>query len=300
MKIREIVRKFLERECAGGELLLALSGGPDSLSLFYALLQLRVKFSVAHVNHGLREKSSVEEAKLRQIVEEASIPFFVKRLSLESGGNLEERARIERYAFFEELISSKHYEAVVLGHHADDQGETLIKRLFEGASLRKWHGMQPVSKRGSLTLFRPLLTVRKKEIVSWLEKLGVVSFEDWTNLSDQNLRGRLRTNLFPHLNEQFGKDIVSPLIHHQKEVAECVDLLDELTKHVPLETEELNIPPLHPALQKHLVRKWLEHKETAMAATTLDDLIFSIPLSGKRSFPTQKKPINLVDCKIYF
>ncbi len=299
MQIKEVVRKFLKKEHKGGELLLALSGGPDSLSLFYALLQLNVKFSVAHVNHRLRVESDEEEAQLRQLVELAGIPLFVKRLTLE-GPNLEEKARDERYAFFESLFLERNFEAVVLGHHADDQGETLLKRLFEGSSLRKWHGIQPISKQGPLTLFRPLIDVRKKEIVAGLDTMGVTSFEDKTNLSDSNLRGKLRKNLFPYLTEQFGKEVVAPLLQHQKEVAECIDLMDELTKEYRLDADLFEIPRIHSSLQKHLVRKWLERRKVSIAAPTLESLIRSIPLSGKRSFPTQKNPLFLVDCKIYF
>jgi len=300
MKLTETVRKFLEKEHQGGELLLALSGGADSLSLFHALRQLEVKFSVAHVNHGLREESHFEEAELQKFAEQAHIPFFLKRLQLHDGPNLEERARLERYQFFETLAKEHSIEAVLLGHHADDQGETLLKRLFEGTSLRKWHGILPVTQKNDLTLWRPLLNTRKKVIVAWLKELGIAPFEDWTNTSDKNLRGKLRTTIFPFLSQQFGKEIISPLLQHQQDVLECVDFLDELAKNYTLDTDIFQIPKTHRALQKHLIRKWLEKKGASIATSVLHDLIESLSQNGLRSFHTSYQQLFLLDCKIYF
>jgi tRNA(Ile)-lysidine synthase len=309
MKLREStppyhLYQFLRRHHQGGELLLALSGGADSLSLLYSLVELKerlnLSFAILHVNHGLREESEVEEREIVNLAQKIGIPLFIKKLALNSDKNLEERAREARYAFFEEVFRERGAEGILLGHHADDQGEIFLKRMFEGSPLDRLKGMDPVSYRKDMKLFRPLLDLRKKEILSWLQELGVTPFEDRTNLSDANLRGRFRTDLIPFLSEKFGKEITSPLLQLQEEFREQAGLLNELISPYLVEEETLPIPNIHPSLQKHLIRKWLEKRETYLSHAALSSLIKSIPLKDQRRFPLNKKFLILLNGKIFF
>lgn len=203
-------RQFLKKFYRGGPLLLALSGGPDSMALFYLFLNAQIPFSVAHVNHGWRAESQEEADKLEKLCQEKQIPFQYKILTL-SGPNLEDRCRNERLAFFRSCLTPD-MEGVALGHQADDWAETILKRIFEGARLTKLAGMKPLSQYEGMTLLRPLLKVRKRDIIEWLTAQEVWFFTDPTNADPRFLRSRLRHRILPFLQQEFGKSLDTSLI----------------------------------------------------------------------------------------
>src|SRR5258708_5164832 len=125
---------FITHNLTEKPLLLALSGGPDSMALFYQLLDLNHPFQVAHVDHGWRAESSQEGAILEELCREKKIALHLRKLKLE-GANLEDLSRKARLLFFQEVCSKEKLEGVLLAHHADDQAETVLKRVLEGASL---------------------------------------------------------------------------------------------------------------------------------------------------------------------
>ena len=135
------IENFLQVYChSSSPLLLALSGGPDSLCLFYALLKYRnesnTPFHVAHVNHNWREKSVLEAQTLEQLASKHQVPFHLKILDPSLlRGNLEAACREERYQFFASLCQFNQFQGVLTGHHQGDQAETIFKRILEGARL---------------------------------------------------------------------------------------------------------------------------------------------------------------------
>lgn len=212
-------------------LLLALSGGADSLCLFYALLevqkQLPVKFHVAHVDHGWRSESASEAEALKSLVDSHSIPYHFRILDPALiQGNVEDYCRNQRILFFKELCQAYGLKGVLLGHHGDDQAETVLKRLFEGASLGRLAGLQPVSRLDGVVLLRPFLNLSKQEIIAWLQARDLVPFEDYTNNDDKFLRARMRSTMIPWLSEAFGKKVSDPLRHLGTEALEWRDYLD--------------------------------------------------------------------------
>ncbi|MDR3624222.1 MAG: tRNA lysidine(34) synthetase TilS [Chlamydiales bacterium] len=218
-------------------LLLALSGGPDSLALFHLLIEYREKkpfeLHVAHVDHGWRLQSKVQALHLKEYVEAKKVPFYLKTLDpCILSGNLEDACRKERFLFFEELHVKHMFQAVVLGHHADDQAETVLKRLLENASLMHLCAMQENSSFNSMQLWRPFLSVRKKEIQSFLDELHITAIMDETNLDPKFLRGRMRTLIFPTLELQFGKQIASSLVRLGQEAKTLCDYLDVKTNEL--------------------------------------------------------------------
>jgi tRNA(Ile)-lysidine synthase len=200
--IEKIVHAFLKRHWNGSSpLLLGYSGGPDSRALLYAIGG--VPLEVVHVDHGWRQESEKEALLLKEEVEGLGYPFHHTRLHLPA---TEEAGREGRLSFFQQIAKQRGAQAVLLGHQADDQAETVLKRLFEGAPLWKLGAMKPVSEFGGLFLWRPLLQVSKKELQAY--KGGWV---DPTNLDPKYLRGKMRKELFPFLKERFGKEVAPPL-----------------------------------------------------------------------------------------
>ncbi|MCY3974952.1 MAG: tRNA lysidine(34) synthetase TilS [Simkaniaceae bacterium] len=194
------------------EVALALSGGNDSLALFHLLLGCRrymsVPFHAVYVDHSWRKESKEEAEALRRLSREAKVPFHRPVLSPLAGPNLEARYRELRYDALAELRERHSFQAVLLAHHADDQAETLLKRVCEGASPGALRGLREERRRGNLLLWRPLLSVRKGDLSRVLARAGVRPFDDETNRDVRYLRPKIRSRIFPYLEEMFGKGMV--------------------------------------------------------------------------------------------
>ena len=187
-----------------GPLLLALSGGSDSTALYHLMLQVGHPMEVLHVDHGWREESALEAQKLQSSI---SVPFHLRRLEKPSN-NAEECARKERLCLYREICQQRGLDGVLLAHHADDQAETILKRIFEGARLTKLIGLEEERVVEGVTLLRPLLPHRKQELIDFLVKEGISFFVE---KGGKDLRSRMREEMLPLLSASFGKEIVPAL-----------------------------------------------------------------------------------------
>lgn len=206
----------LLREQKTGKVLLAISGGPDSRALLQCLLcardSLKFELALAHVNHGWREESGAEAQALEKLARSLGLAFHLKVLDpKELTGNLEQACRLERLRFFAELSKKQGYESVLLGHHRDDQAETVLKRILEGASLQTCGGMAECSEFEGLRLLRPWLKVPKSVLLQYLQEDKTSYFVDATNGDTRFLRGRMRQEIFPLLEKSYGKNISASL-----------------------------------------------------------------------------------------
>lgn len=178
-------------------ILLAVSGGVDSMNLLHFLYHYRDRLSVnigiAHINHKQRQQSEIEEAYLREWAAKHQIPIYIGYFS---GVFSEKAARDFRYQFFEKIMLEKHYTAVVTAHHADDQAETIFMRFLRGSRLRHLSGMSVVRQFGSGELIRPFLTISKNQLPD------IFHFEDDSNQSLDYLRNRIRNQYFPILEKE--------------------------------------------------------------------------------------------------
>ncbi|MDJ0652044.1 MAG: tRNA lysidine(34) synthetase TilS [Simkaniaceae bacterium] len=205
-----IVKDFLTPRLEKGvKLLLGFSGGPDSMALLHFLLeaQQELDFSLhlAHVDHGWREESKKEAQVLNDLAKQLKLPFHLCCLAKMEGGDLENRARDKRMAFFSALQEKYRFQALLLAHHKGDQAETVFKRVAEGSGIKGLGGLYPERKQGNLSIWRPLLPLVKEDLYSYLKKKRLHFFEDSTNQDPAYLRSRLRGNLFPQLEKIFGK-----------------------------------------------------------------------------------------------
>ncbi|MGE0669741.1 MAG: tRNA lysidine(34) synthetase TilS [Parachlamydiales bacterium] len=208
------VRAFLEPRCEVGKpFLLAYSGGPDSKALLYLLLEcrrmLKAEFCLVHVDHGWRTESAIEAQAIAAEAEKLQLKLFSCRLKTEGmpERNAEAMAREERFRYFQQVYRDIDAQGLLLAHQADDQAETVLKRLLEGAHPIHWPGIEADGKMGEMRTLRPLLGVSKKELVLWLEEKELTPFIDGTNLDPRFLRGRMRSQIIPNLSSQFGKEI---------------------------------------------------------------------------------------------
>lgn len=180
--------------------LVALSGGPDSMCLLYLLKAYREKvpfdLRAAHLHHGLRETAYRDQAFVESLCEEWDVPLIVERADVkayarENKLGTEEAGRILRYDFF------RRHKApgglIALAHHLDDQVETMLLRLIRGTGLRGMEGMKVLEG----DLFRPLLSLTKEEILAALEENHIPYVVDETNLEPTYSRNRVRLNMVP-------------------------------------------------------------------------------------------------------
>ena len=187
----------------GEKVILALSGGIDSMVLAYLLLKTKVQFVAAHCNFHLRgEESDGDEKFVRDFCEKNGIQCFVKhfeteKFAKEQGLSIEMAARELRYAWFEELRQQLDYDKIAVAHHADDQAETFFINLLRGAGLRGLKGMLPQNG----VIIRPLLWASREQIRQYTVENQIVWREDHTNAESVYLRNRIRNQLLPVFDE---------------------------------------------------------------------------------------------------
>ena len=198
---RYIAQKHLLK--AGDKVLVALSGGADSVALLRVLLSLGYACEAAHCNFQLRgEESDRDETFVRQLCEEYRIPLHITRFDTAREAarrriSIEMAARELRYAWFETLRAECKAHAVAVAHHRDDSAETFLLNLLRGTGINGLQGIRP--RNGYIV--RPLLCLDRQEIVRFLQALGQPYVTDSTNLADEYLRNKIRLRLLPLMQQ---------------------------------------------------------------------------------------------------
>ncbi|BAE81022.1 PP-loop superfamily ATPase [Chlamydia felis Fe/C-56] len=194
--------------------LLALSGGSDSLFLLYLLKSRGVSFIAVHVDYGWRESSYREAEELELRCQAEGVPIIVDHVPPEyrTSRDQENAARRYRYALFHKVCQKKNLSGIFLAHHANDQAETVLKRVLEGAHLSNLKGMRGEVYYEGIPILRPLLHIPKIVLSRTLDAANIHYVHDITNTDERYLRARMRNKIFPWLEEIFGKNITQPLL----------------------------------------------------------------------------------------
>ncbi|MGB6553645.1 MAG: tRNA lysidine(34) synthetase TilS, partial [Candidatus Binataceae bacterium] len=184
-------------------ILVALSGGADSVAMLHALIELRDLFgyrlAAAHLNHCIRgAESDRDEAFVRELCARLGIDLIVERAAgLDAAmPNLEEAARDARHDFLRRTAESLGAAHIALGHHRDDQAETVLLRMLRGAGIA---GLGAMDEAGPNRIVRPMLSVSREDIRSYLRAIGALFVEDSSNDSAALMRNRVRHELLPTL-----------------------------------------------------------------------------------------------------
>ena len=253
----------------GDSVLVAVSGGPDSVALLHVLKELQttldLTITVFHLNHKLRGPESdgdarfvgeyAEKMELKVILAETEVRRLMEREFL----SLEEAAREARYREMERLVPKLGIDKIALGHHADDQVETFLMRLLRGSGLEGLASMKPV--RG--VYIRPLIRETKGEILKYIEEHSLAYRVDASNQDESIFRNRIRNKLIPLLGE-YNPRFEEILLHTIDIVGEDQSFIDEVaagvfSKHalsepglIKLPIAEISSRPL--AIERRLVR----------------------------------------------
>ncbi|MCP4669147.1 MAG: tRNA lysidine(34) synthetase TilS, partial [Deltaproteobacteria bacterium] len=188
----------------GDKVLVALSGGADSVCLLDVLVQLKdelgIQLVAAHFDHGLRPGQDEDETRFAaSLADSFSLPFVSEKANQDFrklGGSLEEKARDARYRFLEGARERFSAQKIALGHTLNDQAETVLMRLLRGSGPSGLAGIPP--KRDD-TIIRPLIDVTRSEIETYLNQKELTYVTDPTNVEERHLRNRIRLDLLPHL-----------------------------------------------------------------------------------------------------
>ncbi len=202
----EISEKLLTK---GKRVAVALSGGADSVCLLHLVHELSEKkgfrLYALHLNHMIRgEEADRDESSSQSFSASLGVEFVsesrdVPRIAAESGKSLEEAARDERYSFFARIMEEKGINVLLTAHNADDNAETLILRLLRGTTLDGIAGIPKIREESFGVIARPLLSVSKADILSYLHEKGIPYVTDSTNSDTAYLRNRVRKNIIPEL-----------------------------------------------------------------------------------------------------
>jgi len=216
----------------GRPVVVAVSGGPDSLCLLHSIVRLasllRVRTVCFHFDHGLRTESAADAAYVRRQARSLGVPF-VQRHALTSpgrGDSVEAWARRERYEALSAVVEEVGAGAAALGHTADDQAETVLLALVRGGGLEAIAGMRPVTR----PVVRPLLDVTRDETEAFCRSLSLRPRRDSMNEDRSLLRPALRAEVLPSLLRALGRDVRPAIARSAALLAADADLLSLLSR----------------------------------------------------------------------
>jgi tRNA(Ile)-lysidine synthase len=261
----------------GKKLVVAVSGGPDSVCLLYILVklkkELRINLHVAHLNHQLRGTESEADAKyVSDLTRQLDIPVTIEEGDIKSHQaqqrlSLEEAAREVRYSFLTKIARAIGADRVVLGHTRDDHIETILLHLIRGAGTRGLRGLQPStewkSTTGSIIIIRPLLEISRGETEGYCQSHELNPQMDTSNFSLSPLRNRIRHQLLPLL-KSYNAGIAQALLRTGCIAGDDINFLDkevirlwdkvarEQGKTIALDKK--GVDQLPPTLKRYLLR----------------------------------------------
>lgn len=269
----ELLHKFgLQKKAT---VLLAVSGGLDSVVLCQLSKEAGLSFAIAHCNFGLRgEESNRDEAFVRNLGEQYGAAVYVKKFDTlatadEQKLSIQEAARNLRYQWFEDLRKEHGFAYILLAHHANDNIETLLLNFFRGTGLEGLTGMPEVKKQAQC--LRPMLHLKRSEIEVYAKAKGLQWVEDSSNASSKYTRNFFRNELIPQIKTVFPK-VEDNLLNNIRRFGETATLYNDLVgglkkKVSEKKGEEVHIPVL----------KLLQYKDTSLIYEIIKDFGFGEP-----------------------
>ncbi len=295
-----------------------ISGGADSVFLFLYLLQVQKEYNLrlcfVHVNHGIRgSEADSDERFVEELCEQNGVMYKVfykdiPKMAQEMSMTEEEAGRVYRYECFEDVRKELGYNKIAVAHHQDDQAETVLFQLLRGSGFRGLGGM----RAKNADVIRPLLAVKKQEIVETLEKKGQSYCTDSTNNEDEYARNQIRNHLIPYLQENLQKETVSHIAKtasYMQDVTEFIDLQTDMVWESVIECKEgrpkeikaylSEMKKLHVVLQREIFMRMIEYmsgRRKDITARHIDALTrLTISQTGRKI----NLPYDIVAAKYY-
>jgi len=303
LKVEKAIKKFSlfnKRD----RIVVACSGGADSVSLFHVLRQIKDKWDldllVGHFNHKLRREADKDQNFVADLASNYSLPFYaesgdVKAYAQNNNMNLEEAGRELRYQFLKKIARKKGAAKIATGHTMTDQAETVLMRILRGTGPRGLGGMRPKTKEG---IVRPLILVKREEVQKCMKEGNFNYRVDESNFDMSFLRNKIRHRLIPYLKNNFTPHIVD----HLSRLAFIIQEEDLFLQNISKEKEELTelkirgqirldmdfLQTLSPALQGRVVREYLTKIRGDLRGISYKDIQSIIDLKRGKEFHLEK------------
>ena len=304
-------------------ILVACSGGPDSMALLYLLQDIAThrhttyKIGVAIVDHCIRPESKDEVLWLQHQVEELGLPFYsatfdVPRLSKEYKKSEETIGRQVRYQWLNEIAQSEGYDYISVAHHKDDQAESILAHIIRGSGLNGLTGMSVVQSEYAIPVVRPLLDVTKEDLLAYIGTKHISYCVDPTNEDVRYQRNRIRHRIIPEL-EAVNPAVVDAIVRLGSSVNEDVMVISDLTsrtfdKLVSIDDDEVRISrralrqePL--AIQRRLWQRLVSTIDSDLTLTSAhQEQLLDIVNTGEKKTFTIKSIKVIAQCdtiKVY-
>jgi len=284
---------------SGDSVLVAVSGGPDSVALFHLLFTLAGRYSlrlgIAHIDHCLRNTESDRDARfVASFAHTYRVPFHIEKTDVGNFArahrlSIEEAGRQVRYAYLERVARQEKYDKIALGHQSDDTAELILMLMIRGSGLQGISGIPPV-REGKFV--RPLIRQTRSEILSYLYRHRIDFVSDSTNADLRPLRNRIRNHLIPLLGRDYNPNIVKALNRLATIARSDNDWLEQqaqkLLESIAAETagnridiacQDLNA--LHPAVRRRVIRRCIHKVKGDLRRIRFDHVEAVIRLVGK-------------------
>lgn len=311
-KVREAIKKY-KLIAKGDIILVAVSGGPDSIALLYLLYYLKDEFKIrlhiAHLDHNLRRNSYKDKEFVCQTAKKLGLPISTARVGVtefSKKGSTEEIARNIRMRFLFKTAKDIKADKIALGHNFDDQAETVLMRILRGTGLYGLTGILPKRSIAGYQVIRPLLGITRRQINAFLKSKKIVARCDPSNRENVYFRNRIRNHLVPILEKKYNFNIKEALSNLGESAGYDYDYLNRVaTRAIGRAKAKINLnklEKLHPAIRRLVLRfgiagiKGDTRRISFRHIEELEDLIFNRPMNSVVDLP---KNVSVVKRKSF-
>lgn len=239
-KVLNTIKKYNLIE-SGDKIILAVSGGPDSISMLDILnnikndknIDINFEIIVAHVNHMIRKEAIEDEKYVREFCEKRKIEFYSKSIDVQKMANnnkigTEEAGRKARYEFFDEILKKTNSNKIAIAHNKNDSVETVIMHILRGSGISGLKGIEPRREK----YIRPLIDCERKEIEKYCNENDLKPKIDKTNFENIYTRNKIRNVVIPYIKNEFNENIIETISRLSKLVSEEEDYMERQIKKV--------------------------------------------------------------------
>ena len=239
-KILETIKKYNMIE-NGEKVVLAVSGGPDSICMLDILndikndetIDMNFEIVVAHVNHMIRKEAEEDAKYVKKYCEEKQIEFYSKSIDVQKMANnnkigLEEAGRKARYDFFDEILERTNAQKIAIAHNKNDKVETVLMHILRGSGINGLKGIEPKREK----YIRPLIECERNEIEEYCNEKNLQPRIDKTNFENEYTRNKVRNLLIPYIQKEFNPNLIKTIDRLSNLVAEEENYMDKQVEKV--------------------------------------------------------------------
>ena len=235
-KVLKTIKKY-ELIKSGDNIVLGISGGPDSICMLYILNSLKKDLNfniyVAHINHMLRENAKLDEEYVKNTCEKLNIPVYIKHIQIKEIAEkekrgIEETGRKVRYEFFEEILRKTNSNKIATAHNLNDSIETIILNIIRGTGISGLAGIEPIREN---KFIRPLIECERKEIEEYCKLNKLEPRIDESNYENKYNRNKIRNICIPYLQKELNSNVI-------KNISRLSEIANEEQKYIEKNVEK--------------------------------------------------------------